>query len=82
MGRFGLMDLAGNMAEWWLDSVEPTAYTNTPCNDCADIVPGPSNFRVARGGSMHQPERDLRAAGRGLGEPHRRGDGMGFRCAQ
>jgi formylglycine-generating enzyme required for sulfatase activity len=82
MGRWGHMDLAGNMAEWCLDTVEPTAYVDTPCNDCADLVEGPGGWRVGRGGSIHQRERDLRSAGRGLGEPHQRSDSHGFRCAQ
>ena len=84
IGRFGHMDLAGNMAEWALDAVEPDAYVTgtAPCNDCADLTPGPSGFRVLRGGNIHSRERDLRSAGRGLGEPHVQADGVGFRCAR
>ena len=84
IGRWGHMDLAGNMAEWTLDTVEPSAYATgtAPCNDCADLIPGPSNFRVLRGGNIHSRERDLRSAGRGLGEPDGQTDGVGFRCAQ
>jgi formylglycine-generating enzyme required for sulfatase activity len=81
-GRWGHMDLAGNMAEWILDTVEPAPYEGAPCNDCADLIPGPGNYRVVRGGSMHTRERDMRAAGRGLGEPHAQGDALGIRCAQ
>lgn len=84
VGRWGHLDLAGNMAEWVLDTVEPGAYpTGTaPCIDCALLVPGPSGYRTLRGGNIHSRERDLRSAARGLGEPQRQSDGVGFRCAQ
>lgn len=68
------------MAEWIL-TVEPAPYEGAPCNDCADLIPGPSNFHVVRGRSIHTPERDLGAAGRGLDEPHQQGDAVDIRCA-
>lgn len=82
-GRWGHLDLAGNMGEWVLDTMESNPYpTGTaPCNDCADLVPGPSDWRVLKGSNIHGREKDLRSAARLPGSPVSRTDGVGFRCA-
>jgi len=73
-GRWGHADLAGNVAEWVLDS--PYDAYRVPCIDCAnlDYPPdplgqsgGPRPAREIRGGSFLDSPQQLRTAQRNLG---------------
>jgi formylglycine-generating enzyme required for sulfatase activity len=76
-GRWGQLDLVGNVIQWNLDWF--LAYA-VPCTDCADLSPGSS--RVSRGGNFV-------FAAQNLLPPHPAGDlptvrigELGFRCAR
>ncbi|WP_437626737.1 formylglycine-generating enzyme family protein [Sorangium sp. So ce1151] len=76
-GRWGHADLAGNMAEWALDTF--LAYTN-PCVDCAQLAPAPD--RVSRGGGWNEDSSSQRTSNRGH---HPQGDYSrvtGLRCVR
>ena len=79
-GKWGHADLAGNVAEWVLDTyVSP--YAITPCNDCADhTAGGPS---AMRGGAFYNNQYILLASARSTpaGSVVRDG-GIGFRCVR
>ncbi len=78
-GPWNHADLAGNLAEWTMDSlIEPYV---TPCDDCAHLVEG--DRRAVRGGSWVSPEsgNDLKTAARTAALPEERHDTRGFRCA-
>jgi formylglycine-generating enzyme required for sulfatase activity len=80
-GRFGHLDLAGNVAEWVFDAFESTWYVSrgNPCNDCASIS---GAVRVFRGGSWSTGTSRLRAADRVALPPTTRSDSMGLRCVR
>ncbi len=69
-GRWGHMDLAGNVGEWVLDRGD-AAYT-TPCADCATLA---GSRRQRRGGAYEEPAEFLLASAR-YGEFH-----AGFRTS-
>jgi len=77
-GKWGQVDLAGNVGEWvqdWFTGVYPT-----PCDNCSSLTPQSS--RVVRGGGFDQTVSSLTTSIRGLDYPiDRRGD-RGFRCAR
>jgi formylglycine-generating enzyme required for sulfatase activity len=75
-GRWGQLDLAGNVWQWNLDWTLPYA----PCTDCADL--SPAMFRTSRGGYFGGDSYYLVAPWRGGGPPAFRGPGLGFRCAR
>ncbi|HEY3379942.1 MAG TPA: endo-1,3-alpha-glucanase family glycosylhydrolase, partial [Armatimonadota bacterium] len=58
--RDGIMDLAGNVAEWCTDMYH--AYTSAAVTDPCDLQPGP--YRVIRGGSWGYYNRSQRVADR------------------
>jgi formylglycine-generating enzyme required for sulfatase activity len=76
-GRFGQLDLAGNMYQWTLDWFAP--YVG--CVDCAYLTP--TDTRVIRGGSFYLGERYLFCPYR---NPYPvavdRDHAIGFRCAR
>ena len=76
-GRYLQLDLAGNVAEWMLDSISP--YTS-PCTDCAKLTD--AGERVIRGGSFGQSAFYLRTGVRSLSDPMARSHGIGVRCAR
>ncbi|HWU90770.1 MAG TPA: SUMF1/EgtB/PvdO family nonheme iron enzyme [Kofleriaceae bacterium] len=76
-GRWGQSELAGNVAEWTLDSI--TLYTN-PCSDCAHLTD--AGDRVVRGGSFGQTAFNLRTGNRSSGAPMDRSHSVGVRCAR
>jgi sulfatase modifying factor 1 len=81
----GLLDMAGNVAEWVADVYEldrfgrPVGYV-----DKSETNPGPKTagggFHVVRGGSYRDPAMALRGAARAAAELPRPAD-VGFRCA-
>jgi sulfatase modifying factor 1 len=78
-GRWGHYDLAGNQAEWLLDTFEPYPL-DTECDNCA-VVKG-ANY-VGRGGNFVDEPRDLRTYARdSAGNEYLRTGFMGFRCAR
>ncbi len=79
-GRWGHLDLVGNLIEWNLDWFAP-AYGN-PCTDCANLATG--SGRSPRDGSFSaSDERLLRSSYRNNGfYPANRSFTYGFRCAR
>ncbi len=77
-GRYGQLDIAGNVEEWTLDWFAP--YVD-PCVDCAQVEP--LSVRTIRGGSYDLVSRDLTPwfRGDGLYPPGRSAD-VGVRCAR
>jgi formylglycine-generating enzyme required for sulfatase activity len=80
---FGVMDMAGNVAEWTADNYSRTAYTicRSGCTD--PIVPmwGLPRYAVIRGGSWTAQPRLLRSNRRWYAQLTARGAYLGFRCA-
>lgn len=78
-GRWGQLDLAGNVFQWNLDdSSVPDA---NPCTDCIDLAHTPD--RVSRGGSFGVTASNLLSSF--PGSPDRatvRHNAIGFRCAR
>jgi formylglycine-generating enzyme len=77
-GLFGQANLAGNVAEWTLDSYEPTYPT--PCTDCAGLAAGTQ--RIFRGGSFDRGIEQLYTSSRVPADPTQRFRDVGFRCAR
>lgn len=77
---YGLLDMAGNAAEWVQDWYEPYSYLNAPLSD----PQGPNGklLKVVRGGSWLKPARNLRVSDRDYSLPTDRATGIGFRCAK
>ncbi len=76
-GRWGQLDLAGNVNEWSLDSFAPYAE---PCADCASLEVAP--YRVIRGGYFYNHASYLLPAARSDDPPAARSICIGFRCAR
>ncbi len=78
-GRWGQLDLVGNLWEWNLDF-----YVDdfTVCTDCADVTNDShgSSGRVFRGGFFYSSKSTLLATARNAGSD--RSFGVGFRCAR
>ena len=75
-GRWGQLDLAGNVSEWNLDW-SATENVN-PCTDCANLAAATS--RVDQGGSF--VDSILEAGGPSATAPALRNSGIGVRCAR
>jgi formylglycine-generating enzyme len=80
-GRWGQLDLAGEMFEWNLDSFS-IEFVN-PCTDCAYLAPQGSLYAVSRGSSYADTLRVLYSATREVFDepPFQREPTFGFRCA-
>ena len=81
-GRWGQVDLAGNVSEWSLDWLS-TIYA-LPCSDCASLSEDPAAgpFRANRGGSFRDVAMYLRSADpRGGAQPNSTSEAIGVRCA-
>jgi formylglycine-generating enzyme len=77
-GRFGQLDLTGNMSQWILDWFA-TPYVG--CADCAYLTP--TGGRVIRGGSFSSDDATLFCPFRNsYPETMPRDRGVGFRCAR
>jgi sulfatase modifying factor 1 len=79
-GRWGQLDLAGNLWEWTLDWNQ--GAFGDACRDCVES--SPSDERVVRGGSFDSAAGDLPVAARGgvYGLPASRAFSKGGRCAR
>ena len=76
-GRWGQLDLAGELAEWTLDWYAPYA---TPCVDCATLTD--FSYKVLRGGSFGTDTDDIFAFARDGDVPATRNAFDGVRCAR
>jgi len=85
-GRWGQLDLAGDLNAWVLDfyDLRDTAYTN-PCTDCVGVTTfhgDPSPVRLTRGGAFNGWSPDLRPPLRSSVPGLENLDIIGFRCAR
>ena len=76
-GRWGQMDLAGNLSEWTVDWQAPYV---TPCDDCA-FAPNYS-YREIRGGNFSPGGDDVSPWTRDGDKPATRNSFNGARCAR
>jgi len=76
-GRWGQLDLAGELAEWTLDWYAP--YVD-PCVDCVYLTD--FSYRVVRGGSFGTDTEDIFPTARDGDLPGSRNAFYGFRCAR
>ncbi len=79
-GRWGQLDLAGEVSEWTLDLGEPP-YT-TPCTNCAYTTPDTDPFRTTGGGDFANFAVFLLAVPSVDGYAMARHDIVGLRCAR
>jgi formylglycine-generating enzyme required for sulfatase activity len=79
MSPYGVMDMAGNVAEWVSDYYADDYYARSP----AGSPPGPTfgEDRVARGGEYWDEEDHVRVSQRFLAS-HVHEEELGFRCAR
>jgi formylglycine-generating enzyme required for sulfatase activity len=77
VGRWGQLDLAGNVWEWTFDG---SANYVTPCPDCVQYLP-PSS-RVIRGGSFDWADSVARTTHREARATTSRTEDVGVRCAR
>jgi formylglycine-generating enzyme required for sulfatase activity len=77
---FGVYDLHGNLWEWCADVWHPD-YTAAPFGSKAWESGGEPGYRVARGGSWHEPPANCRSAVRLRAAETERDDFYGFRVA-
>ena len=76
-GRWGQLDLAGELSEWTLDWLAPYA---DPCVDCVQLTG--FSYRVTRGGSFGTDTDNLFPAARDGDVPLARNAFHGARCAR
>jgi formylglycine-generating enzyme len=75
---FGHTDMAGNMAEWTLDTL--VEQYSASCDDCTNNSTGPG--RASRGGAWGYPAGNLQAVTRVEAGPGGRYEDIGIRCAR
>jgi formylglycine-generating enzyme required for sulfatase activity len=78
-GRWGQLDMAGEMDEWNVDWYSP--YVD-PCIDCGFLTLGSSSFRVLRGGMYDDFAGHLVPPYRDYDDPTSHQTRIGFRCAR
>jgi formylglycine-generating enzyme required for sulfatase activity len=95
IGKFGQLDLAGNVAELTLDLADPPDEARPPpvCNDCAVVLTtdpdkaiiGTKQFTAqffSLGGAWDGSASELQASSYGRRKYDERQDSQGFRCAR
>ena len=77
---YGVLDMAGNAAEWVQDWYNPNHYRSAPHTN----PQGPERgaIKAMRGGSWLKPAISLRTSDRDWGTMDSRPSGTGFRCAR
>jgi formylglycine-generating enzyme required for sulfatase activity len=81
-GRWGHLDLAGNVAEWVFDAHDvddAEQWYSMPCIDCARADDW--RVRVIKGGHFDSAERALRPASRSIMDREYWNHDRGVRCA-
>ncbi len=76
---YGVMDMAGNVAEWANDYYHPAYYARSPDRDPRG--PKRGSRRVVRGGNWRDSADKIRTVHRWSGVPSGKHGGVGFRCA-
>lgn len=77
---YGVMDMAGNVAEWVNDYFGPGYYADSPARNPKG--PRRGNHRSVRGGFWDSPEKEIRTDWRWHGAPSKSHGGVGVRCAR
>ena len=77
---YGIMDMAGNVAEWVADWYDKNAYLTMNTTNPKGPLTG--TYRVIRGGSFKSTALDLRKSNRMYALPSERLMTVGFRCAR
>lgn len=72
----GLMDMAGNVAEWVTDWAGP--YSEEALSDPTGPVEG--RYKILRGGGFRETSDAMRTRDRVPADPLSRSEGVGFRC--
>ena len=85
IGRWGQLDLAGDVEEWNQDEWNPSGAYANPCTDCAQLTIINYNGRILRGGAWSEDASTL--PNRYSDAPTARGAGLsvggyGLRCAR
>jgi formylglycine-generating enzyme required for sulfatase activity len=78
-GRWGHLDLSGNVAEWVLDGYQ-NCFDPEGCNDCA-TTRGLGD-KVIRGGAFSDPDTRVTVSRRSSADGESRHAIVGFRCAR
>ena len=85
IGRFGQLDLDGNIGEWTLDQYSTTWFVKggegNPCNDCANLGDA-ADDHVMRGGSWMWGKDDLLITSRDGELGTNVAERFGVRCAR
>jgi formylglycine-generating enzyme required for sulfatase activity len=77
---YGVLDLAGNVAEWVSDRYDPQYYGNSP--DANPLGPRSGDYIVVRGGSfLVGSDNNIRSSDREKLPPDTASHNVGFRCA-
>jgi formylglycine-generating enzyme required for sulfatase activity len=79
---FGVMDLAGNVAEWVFDFYNPLYYSMQKDGQRNPQGPEQGFLRVVRGGSSQDASFYFRCTFRDVTIPQDRSSKVGFRCAK
>ncbi len=77
---YGVMDMAGNAAEWVADWYDKNTYLTMNTTNPKGPLTG--KYRVIRGGSFKSTSQDLRKSNRMYAMPSERLMTVGFRCAR
>jgi iron(II)-dependent oxidoreductase len=77
---FGMFDALGNTWEWVTDWYAPAYYKGAPVSNPKG--PAGGKRKVAKGGSFHREQVDVRLSVRLPAEPNARHPEIGFRCAR